>query len=72
MAALLARGGTQKRATVIAPTVVLLERPAKIKMEIFEDGTEVPVFTDDSNSQKPILTVDRVASKKFDLENFDF
>jgi len=36
---------------------VLLEKPAKIKMEIFEDGTEIPVFTDDANAQKPTLEV---------------
>ena len=41
-------------------------------MEIFEDGTEIPVFTDDANSQKPLLEVERAAAKKFDISNFDF
>lgn len=41
-------------------------------MEIFEDGTEVPVFTDDANSQKPTLDIGRAAGKKFDVANFDF
>jgi len=41
-------------------------------MEIFEDGTEIPVFTDDANSQKPTLEIERAAAKKFDISNFDF
>jgi hypothetical protein len=41
-------------------------------MEIFEDGTEIPVFTDDANSQKPTLGVERAVGKKFDVSNFDF
>ena len=41
-------------------------------MEIFEDGTEIPVFTDDANSMKPTLVVERKATKKFEAENFDF
>ena len=41
-------------------------------MEIFEDGTEIPVFTDDANSQKPKLDIERGVSKKFDAANFDF
>jgi hypothetical protein len=41
-------------------------------MEIFEDGTEIPVFTDDANSQKPTLDVERAVGKKFDVANFDF
>jgi len=72
LASLLARGQTQKRPTVAAPPTVLLERPEKIKMEIFEDGTEIPIFTDDSNSQKPTLDVERAVGKKFDISNFDF
>ena len=41
-------------------------------MEIFEDGTEIPVFTDEANTMKPTLNADRKASKKFEAENFDF
>ena len=72
LASLLARGQTQKRPTVAPPVPVALERPVKIKIEIFEDGTEIPVFTDDANSQKPTLGVDRAVGKKFDVSNLDF
>lgn len=72
MAALIGRGQPQKRAVEVPPPQVLFEKPAKIKMEIFEDGTEIPVFTDDANAQKPTLEVERAAAKKFDISNFDF
>jgi hypothetical protein len=50
LAALLARGQPQKRPTAVNPPTVLLERPDKIKLEIFEDGTELSVFADDAMS----------------------